>query len=112
MTPNHILAKGMSTMNELTLTKHGRERMAQRSFDKIDLALLLRFGIETADGVFMPRRHAEAAAKGFRRLAEQVERLADTYGVVQDSCLVSIYRPCRDKQKRLLRSARRSEWEG
>lgn len=98
-------------MNGVTLTQHGRERMAQRGFDAIDLALLLRFGVETADGLLMPRKQAAAAARGFRRLAEQVERLADTYGVVQDGRLVTMYRPDKEKRKRLQRSARHSEWE-
>lgn len=98
-------------MNELTLTKHGRERMAQRGFDSIDLALLLRFGVETADGVFMPRKHAQAAARGFRALAVHVERLADAYGVVQGGRLVSMYRAGKEKRKRLLRSLPRNEWE-
>lgn len=35
-------------MNELALTRHGRERMARRGFDAIDLALLRRSGVETA----------------------------------------------------------------
>ncbi|GIX09063.1 hypothetical protein [Elioraea sp.] len=98
-------------MNELVLTWHGRERMAQRGFNAIDLALLLRFGVETADGVAMTRKHAAAAAKGFRELAERTERLADVHGVVQDDRLVTIYRPGKEKRKRLLRGVPHSEWE-
>jgi hypothetical protein len=98
-------------MSNITTTRHAAVRMSQRGFDAIDLALLLRFGIETADGMFMPRKHAAAAAQGFRRLAEQVERLADTYGVVQDGLLVTVYRAGKEKRKRLLRNVPRSEWE-
>lgn len=98
-------------MSNITITGHAAVRMSQRGFSEIDLALLLRFGVETADGMFMPRKRAEAAARGFRRLAEQVGRLADAYGVVQDGRLVSMYRVGKEKRKQLLRSAPHSEWE-
>lgn len=98
-------------MTNITITGHAAVRMSQRGFSEIDLALLIRFGITTADSMFMPRKHAEAAARGFRELAERVERLADAYGVVQGDRLVSMYRAGKEKRKRLLRSVPRNEWE-
>jgi hypothetical protein len=98
-------------MSNITITGHAAVRMRQRGYSEIDLVLLRQFGVETADGMFMPRKHAAVAASGFRRLAERTERLAGSYGVVQGGRLVSMYRPGKEKRKRLLRNVPRSEWE-
>jgi hypothetical protein len=89
-------------MQNLEFTPHARCRMAQRNYFENDLALMLRFGTETPDGIMLLHAaYHEALAE-----AERVKRLIGSFVVIEDGVVRSIQRLNKSKAHRKLRSAK------
>ena len=79
-------------MNDLTITRHGEIRMAQRSFRDTDLALILAHGSEIGrNRIMLKRRDAAKAIRALKKQIGHIERLTDTVVVVADGQLVTAY---------------------
>ena len=89
------------------MTKHAAVRHSQRGFQTGDLDLIIENGTETADGIFIRTKDVARAVNEIKqdlnRRIKKLERLRDTYVVVAEGRIVSIYRPSNRKQKKILR---------
>ena len=89
------------------MTKHAAARHSQRGFQIGDLDLIMENGTETADGIFIRTKDVARAVNEVKqemnRRIKKLERLRDTYVVVSEGRIVSIYRPSYRRQKKILR---------
>lgn len=88
------------------LTNHAQTRLPQRNLKPEDIALVLKLGTETRDGVLMTKKDVRAAVDELKGDISRVERLLNTYVVTEGEDLITAYRPGRTKLKNVIRSAR------
>lgn len=88
----------------MRISKHARQRMRQRGLYEDDVDLIFEYGTEVTDGFLLRRRDATSAIAALKRELTRLERLADTFVVVERNVVASIYHARPAKQKRLLRS--------
>ncbi len=91
---------------DLHLTRHAEVRMRQRGVRERDLDLMIEHGTLTDDGVLLTRRDAAAAIGEHRRAIAQLERLKGTAVILDGATVLSVYRPDREKSRRMLRCRR------
>ena len=89
-------------MMGLSISQHANERMPQRHFGEIDIALWERFGTSTDDGIIWDRRASARAADHFKRLE-------DTMVVIANGNVVTAQRLTRAKAKRKRQAAERDD---
>jgi hypothetical protein len=88
------------------ITKHAASRIRQRGFRKGDARILLENGTPSDDGVVLTRKDiAERISEHRARIAE-LERLRGAAIFLEDGRVVSVYRPARNKVRRMIREGR------
>ena len=91
-------------MINYTLTKHAQTRLPQRNLSQKDIDLVLSYGTETRDGVMLMKRDVYREIKHLKRMIKRIERLKDTFVVIDGGSLITSYRPGPQKMKHVLRS--------
>ncbi len=91
---------------DLHLTRHAEGRIRQRGVRERDLDLMIEHGTLTDDGVLLTRRDVAAAISEHRRAIAQLERLKGTALILDGATVLSVYRPDREKSRRMLRCRR------
>ncbi len=87
------------------LSRHAEERIRQRGVRESDVSFVLRYGTPVPDGyVLRPRDVAEAETELKRTLA-RLERLKGTFVAVEEDTVLSVYRPCKVRRRKLLARA-------
>lgn len=86
------------------LSVHAQQRLQQRGLTEMDIDLILQHGTETRDGYYLRRRDIAEAEKEFRKLINQLTRLAGKYVVVDGDTVITAYHPGKKKQKRVLQN--------
>ena len=89
------------------MTKHVTAQLSQRGFQTGDLDVIMENGTETADGIFIRRKDVARAVNEIKqdtnRRIKKLERLQDTYVVMKEGSIITIYRPGNRKQKKIFR---------
>lgn len=83
----------------VTLSSHVEERMRQRGYTNHDLELALFFGTPVGDGCVVTKKDVEEMKKDLQRL----ERLVGTLVIEQEGTVVTMYRPSKQRRRRLVR---------
>lgn len=79
------------------LSSHTIVRMSQRGYLRHDLELIRLFGTPVQDGYLITRKDIMMLSRDLQRL----ERIEGTFLVEQEGTLVTIYRPNKNKRRKL-----------
>lgn len=90
-------------MNMAT-TQHASLRCAQRRVRPGDLELALRIGTPTDDGVLVCEADVQTQVTELKRQITRIERLKGLYVACPGEVVVTVYRPSRRREKRILRN--------
>ncbi len=99
-------------MISTSLTLHAQARLSQRGIASSDLDWALRLGREVEGGLLVLQKDADALARELEQVAARVRRLGGLRLVYESGSVITAYRACPAKQKRLLRRAERRSLEG
>jgi hypothetical protein len=92
-------------MSNTELTRHAMTRMRQRAFHGDDLDLIRLIGTEVEGGYIVLNRDRQAAERDLKRLLQRIRRLSGKPLVIAGGCLVTVSRPGKATERRLLRDA-------
>jgi hypothetical protein len=85
----------------MNLSFHAQQRARQRGTKGSDINLIVIYGTETRDGYFLRHKDIEDAEKEHKK---KLYRLSGRYVVVKDDTVITVYHPCKQRRKRVLRS--------
>lgn len=88
-------------------TRHAVLRMSQRGIRMDDLEVIELFGTDVEGGPILLQKDAQAAEREAKKFVAQIWRLVGTRVVRDGDTIVTAYRACRVKERRLLRGSRR-----
>jgi hypothetical protein len=92
-------------MNNLHLTRHAMVRMSQRGIGRHDIELIASIGTEVEGSYLVRSKDVQTFVRKRKMECERARRLEGTWVVVEDGCVLTTYRPRKDKERRLLRSS-------
>lgn len=85
------------------LSKHAAERCAQRCVRPADLELAMMIGTHIDDGVLVRQDDARRFVAYLRQLIASTERLRGVFVAYPDAAVVTVYRPSRRGERRIMR---------
>jgi hypothetical protein len=86
----------------MNFSRHAENRMQQRGMQEQDIQLVLDYGTETSDGIFLRRKDIKSAEHDLKKMLQRLNRLAGSYVVLDGENIVTAYRPDTRKEKRIL----------
>ena len=89
----------------LHLSTHADGRIRQRGVRASDVALVVQHGTPVRDGYLLRGRDVAAAEAELKRTIARLNRLRGTFVAVADDTVLSVYRPCRVRRRKLLAGA-------
>lgn len=92
-------------MEQLQLSFHAEQRLQQRGFRPLDLALVVEHGSRVQDGFVLLARDVAAAEAELKRLLARLHRLSGAFVAVEGATVLSVYRPDRVRRRKLLARA-------
>ena len=93
-----------NSSNHLDLSRHAQTRIRQRGFRENDMQVIVDAGTPTGvDGMFLLDSDVEREVCKRKREIAVLERLRGCRVVVDGRTVITIYRPSRKTEKRLLR---------
>ena len=87
---------------EMNISNHAEIRMQQRGMLERDIQLVLDYGTETSDGIFLRRKDIKSAEHNLKKMLQRLNRLAGSYVVLDGENIVTAYRPDAWRAKRIL----------
>ena len=93
-----------SQMGSFKMTEHILHRVRQRGLRECDLAFVLEYGCDVADGVYLRDNDAREIIRRAKALIALATRLRRTYIVFDGEDLITTYRPARRTEKKILRT--------
>ncbi|MFZ5621522.1 MAG: DUF4258 domain-containing protein [Pseudomonadota bacterium] len=85
------------------ITDHAQRRMQQRGMRAEDLDLVIQCGsLISKDSVLLLRKDAEREIRKRKREIQALERLKGCKIVIRDNAVITLYRPSKEQEKRLL----------
>ena len=87
---------------EMNISNHAEIRMQQRGMLEQDIQLVLDYGTETSDGIFLRRKDIKSAEHNLKKMLQRLNRLAGSYVVLDGGDIVTAYRPNTRTEKRIL----------
>jgi len=91
-------------MDELHLTRHAVQRMAQRGFHCSDVDVIVAIGTEVRDGYLVTRKDCEDAERTLRRMPTTISRLKGKRLVTHGGTVITAYHASATEERKLLRS--------
>jgi hypothetical protein len=91
--------------SSLHLSHHADARIRQRGVRASDLALVVAHGTPVDDGYFLRTRDVAAAEAEMKRTITRLHRLEGAFVAVADDTVLSVYRPCKVRRRKLLAGA-------
>lgn len=89
------------------MTTHALTRQQQRGYRDLDVNLVLTYGTEAEEGIFLRRKDCERAAAEImaeaREAADRVKRMAGTFVPMDGGTILSIYPAGTRKAKKVLK---------
>jgi len=87
----------LSKVTALQFSKHAVERINQRGFTQCDVAIVVEFGEQFADGLLMTRRAQDKARKAFKKrndckLLQCVDHLHNAVLIHDEGHAITVYR--------------------
>jgi hypothetical protein len=89
----------------LQLSHHADARLQQRGVRASDVALVIAHGTPVRDGYLLRARDVAAAEAELKRTLARLQRLRGTFVAVADETVLSVYRPCKVRRRKLLAGA-------
>jgi len=93
-------------MSRTNIRKHARKRMGQRGYRDLDVDLILEYGTSHSDGMVLTREDADQAISDHRQRISRLEKLGGTTVIQDRDEVTTIYRPCKNRMRRILREGR------
>ncbi len=98
-------------MKDITITRHGEIRMAQRGINNMDLALVRAFGTKVGqDRILLTKRTAAEITQALKKQIAQVEHAKGKLLVLKDGRLVTAYHPTKRIRKKRRRKTKSSSF--
>ena len=92
----------------LTLTKHAQTRVRQRGIREADLPVIVAAGTPVDDdSLFLLAKDVDREIRLRKREIDALERLKGCRVVMDGDTVVTVYRPSRSTEKRLMRGEHR-----
>lgn len=88
--------------SSLQLSHHADARLQQRGVRASDVALVVAHGTPVRDGYLLRARDVAAAEAELKRTITRLERLRGTFVAVAEDTVLSVYRPCKVRRRKLL----------
>jgi len=88
--------------SSLHLSTHADGRIRQRGLRASDVALVVAHGTPVRDGYLLRARDVARAEGELKRTITRLNRLRGTFVAVADDTVLSVYRPCRVRRRKLL----------
>jgi hypothetical protein len=92
-------------MSNLAVTNHARIRSAQRNIPLTDLDIVVMIGSEVENGFYIRDADCEALEQVLRATLKKLTKWRGAQLIVKDGAVVTTYRPTREQEKKMLRSA-------
>jgi hypothetical protein len=89
-------------MSPLHISHHADGRIRQRGVRATDVALVVAHGTAVRDGYLLRTRDVAAAEAEMKRTITRLHRLAGTFVAVAEGTVLSVYRPCKVRRRKLL----------
>jgi hypothetical protein len=89
-------------MSPRHLSHHADGRIQQRGLRASDLSLVITHGTAVRDGYLLRTRDVAAAEAELKRRITRLHRLAGTFVAVAEDTVLSVYRPCKVRRRKLL----------
>jgi len=89
----------------LHLSHHADGRIQQRGVRASDVGLVVAHGTPVADGYLLRARDVAGAEAEMKRTLARLHRLAGTFVAVAEDTVLSVYRPCKVRRRKLLAGA-------
>jgi hypothetical protein len=86
----------------LQLSRHADARLQQRGVRASDVALVVAHGTPVRDGYLLRARDVAAAEAELKRAIARLQRLRGTFVAVAEDTVLSVYRPCKVRRRKLL----------
>lgn len=93
----------------VTMTLHASLRCAQRRVRPEDLDLAMRLGTFTEDGILVRDADVQPHLAELKQQMNRLERLKGLYIACPGEAVVTVYRPSRRREKRILRNEMRHD---
>ena len=90
-------------MMDIQLTKHARERLAQRAIARADVDLLLLIGTDVEAGYVVRQKDFQEFERALKQLRDRARRLVGKRVVIESGRVITAYHAGRDTERRLLR---------
>lgn len=87
----------------MRVSTHAQKRMQQRGLTMDDIELVMQFGTEAGDGIYMRAKDIKRAESEFKKLISQLQRLSGKYVIIQGDTIVTTYHPSERRKKKILR---------
>jgi hypothetical protein len=100
LTPSSHPSSSLS--HRLHLSHHADARLQQRGVRASDVALVVAHGTPVRDGYLLRARDVAAAEAELKRTIARLQRLRGTFVAVAEDTVLSVYRPCRVRRRKLL----------
>ncbi|HPE70593.1 MAG TPA: hypothetical protein PK018_00240 [Candidatus Competibacter sp.] len=92
------------------LSRHAETRAQQRGIRESDIALIVAVGTPVDDdSIFLKERDVEREIQQHKRIISKLERLSGCRVVLGGETVVTVYRPSRKTERRLLRGQHRHQ---
>jgi hypothetical protein len=91
--------------SSLHLSHHADARLQQRGVRASDVALVVAHGTPVRDGYLLRARDVAAAEAELKRTIARLQRLRGTFVAVAEDTVLSVYRPCKVRRRKLLAGA-------
>ena len=89
-------------MTGIALTSHAEKRLQQRGMRIADVKLIMQYGTEVADGYLLRRKDVAKAMSNLKKVMTRLEHLEGRVVIEEDQHVITAYKTCRKKQRRLL----------